>query len=174
MRVFAEAMDRLDRISPTAFLWTNALLCLFVLLAHGGALLVVQAGKAPEMADAVAIAYFTVPVALVSLGFALVAFFRTAALALTLKVHSIFLLSLAVYMAYFGLSAAIGGIPTGVRFAWNPLLFAFVVGYPVLLIQRAFPNHGFSTPAFRYAPLIAVGISVLISVAVYWRAWAAP
>jgi hypothetical protein len=165
-------MDRLDRISPTAFLWVNALLCLFVLLAHGGALLLVRAGKSPEMADQVAIAYFTLPAALVSLGFALTALFRTEALGFTLKIHSIVLLGLAVYMAYFGVNLAIKGIPADVRFAWNPLLFAFVVGYPVLLLQRAFPNHRLT--AFRYAPLIAVGISVLISVAVYWRAWAAP
>lgn len=57
----------------------------------------------------------------------------------------------------------------GDRFSWDPTFFAVLLVYPFLLIKRAFPWSGFSRTPLRFAPVLAVGISFLISAAVSWR-----
>src|SRR5690242_1738362 len=61
----ARVVDRLDQIKPAWLLLPNGLIAFFVLLAHGGALLLVRLGRIPagDFGDALDSAYFTVPVA---------------------------------------------------------------------------------------------------------------
>lgn len=112
-------MDALDRISSFAMLCINSALCAFVLLAHGGALLLVSTGKVPEMAQRVAIAYVSVPAVIIALAFSVLAFIRREKLAITLKVHAAILIGLAVYMLYVGLEVVFNGVPRGAGFSWN-------------------------------------------------------
>ncbi|MCC8474949.1 hypothetical protein LN458_13245 [Xanthomonas arboricola] len=169
MKVINSVMDGLDRISSFAMLCINSALCAFVLLAHGGALLLVSTGKVPEMAQRVAIAYVSVPAVLIALAFSVLAFIRREKLGTTLKVHAAILIGLAAYMLYVGLEVVFNGVPHGAGFSWNPILFAFVLGYPLLLTKRAFSWPSFNRAPLRFAPLLAVGISLLISAAIYWR-----
>ncbi|WP_153065306.1 hypothetical protein [Xanthomonas campestris] len=172
MKILNSLMDRLDSISSLTMLCINSVLCVFVLLAHGSALLFAMTGKAPEMAQEVAIAYVSVPAVIVAVAFSALALIRREKLGTALKVHAATLMGLAAYALYVGLDVIFNGVPSGGRFSWDPTLFAVLLGYPFLLIKRAFPWSGFSRTPLRYAPVMAVGISFLISVAVSWRMFA--
>ena len=53
---------------------------------------------------------------------------------------------------------------------WNPIFFAFVVAYPVYLMQRSFARDGAPLNALAVqSPLWAIGLSIAISAAVMWR-----
>ncbi|MCS3748301.1 MULTISPECIES: hypothetical protein [unclassified Xanthomonas] len=172
MKILNSLMDKLDSISSLTMLCINSVLCVFVLLAHGGALLLVRTGKVPEMAQEVAIAYVSIPAVIVSLAFSALALIRREKLVAALKVHAVMLMGLAAYTLYVGLDVVFNGVPSGSRFSWDPTLFAVFLGYPFLLIKRAFPWSGFSRAPLRFAPVLAVGISFLISIAVSWRMFA--
>ncbi|MEA9554544.1 hypothetical protein VC273_00965 [Xanthomonas nasturtii] len=169
MKILNSLLDRLDSISSFAMLCGNSALCALVLLAHGGALLLVSTGKVPEMAQEIAFAYVSVPAVIVALAFSVLAFIRREKLGTVLKVHAVILMGFAAYMLYFGLDVVVNGVPRGDRFSWDPTFFAVLLGYPFLLIKRAFPWSGFNRTPLRLAPVLAVGISFLISATVSWR-----
>ena len=166
-----DAVTKLNRIGPVALLWVNAAIALLVAVAHTGFLLLVRAGKAsPEMAADADLTYITIPLAIAILATAIAALIKASLRWPTLKVQALVLVLGALFMTYDGIRVAISGIPPGVNFVWNPLLFAFAVAYPVHLLQRAFARTDAPLkPVALQAPLWAIGASVVISAAVMWR-----
>jgi hypothetical protein len=166
-----DAMSKMNRIGAVPLLWVNAAIAFFVASTHAAFLALVRAGKGPPgMSDDVWFTYITIPIALVVLVAAILALARSRMRASILKLQSISLLLGAVGLAYFGVRVAIVGVPSGVTFVWNPVLFALALAYPVYLVQRSFSSEGAASNKLALqAPLWALGASVLISAAVMWR-----
>jgi len=167
-------VDRLDRVSLSALLFANGLLCLFVLLAHGGALLLVRSGKPNVFGAAFELVYLSIPVACVSILLALLAWLAPRTREVVLRVHTFVLGCLAALAVWFAVDVIATGVPRTAEFVWNPLFFAFLVGYPVYLVRRSLVSPAvLERPPFRYAHVIAVAVSLLLSALVYWRIYEA-
>jgi len=166
-----DALTKLNGIGPAVLLWTNAVIALLVGISHVGFLLVIRAGKTPPgVAEDVGFTYITIPAAVVVLVTAIVALVKSPLRWPVLKFQSAVLVLGALVAAYFGVRVAILGIPSGTNLVWNPVFFAFVVAYPVYLLQRSFARDGAPVNAVALqSPLWALGVSIAISAAVMWR-----
>jgi hypothetical protein len=162
--------DRLDRVNPVVLLWINAAIASLVALAHGGALLLVRLGKAPEIADEIYTAYLSVPVALLALLISIIALVKPENRVWVLRVHAVLLVALAIGMIYFAVDVVVRGVPPTTNFSWNPVLFAFLLAYPVYLAVRVFAPDGLRQSfGLRFAPAWAIAVSIVLSVLVFWR-----
>ena len=161
-------MTKWNHANIAPLLWINIALGTFVLLAHGGFILLVRAGKAPQYADDLGMAYVTSAIALLIVATAIAALFKAPLRMPILKVQSVILVIAAIAMILYGATVALAGIPPGKNFVWNPVLFAFVVAYPIFLVQRAFARAA-PSPVALQAPLWAAAISVVISAVIMWR-----
>lgn len=174
MKHIASAIDRIDNVKLPVLLWINAALSAFVALAHGGALLMYHLGKAPELSDQAPTLYTSLPAAVFCL---LLSFFGLALASVrlwVLKIQAGLLLVLAVGLIYFALDVVAFGIAPHTNFTWNPVLFAFVVAYPVYLARRVFVMPGAQSPVIPlFAPLWVAAGSMVISILVLWRVWGA-
>jgi hypothetical protein len=165
--------DRLDRINPLVLLWINAAIASLVALAHGGALLLVRLGKAAEFADEIYTAYLSVPTALFALLISIVAIVKPQNRVWVLRVHTVLLTALAIGMIYFAVDVVVRGVPPTTKFSWNPVLFAFLLAYPVYLAIRMFAPDGVrQSSGLRFAPAWAIAVSAVLSVLVFWRVFA--
>ena len=164
-------VDALDRISPRWLLAINALISLFVLVAHGGWLLLVRAGKGAATQSDIGLVYVTIPLAAIGLVLALVGFGSVTARIWVLRAQALLLLLLVLFMLQFAWRVVQGGALEGGRFAWNPILFAFLCAYPVYLARRTlFPSAAASQIVPRYSHLIAFGASFIVSALVIYHA----
>jgi len=168
-----ETMAKLNGISVVALLWVNAVIAMFAIVANTGFALVVKFGKTPpEIADHVGDAYVSIVQAVLFLATAIAALVKPSFRGPVLKLHSVLLLAAATLTTYYGLEVAIFGVPRGVNFVWNPVIFAFFVAYPIYLAQRSFarPEAPVNAVAVQ-APLWAIGGSIVLSAVVMWRVW---
>ena len=165
------ALTKLNGIGPGALLWTNAVIALLVGISHAGFLLVIRAGKAsPGAAEDIGFTYISIPVAVVVLATAIAALVKPSLRWPVLRFQAVVLALGALGAVYFGVRVAMFGIPAGTNFVWNPVFFAFVVAYPVYLLQRSFAREGAPVNAVAVqSPLWALGVSIVISAAVIWR-----
>ena len=172
MSSFASAVERMDRIQAPVLLWINAALAAFVAIAHGGAVLVNRFGKAPEISDAIPKLYVSTSLALLGLALSVVGLMVPRARTATLRVQAILLLVFALGMVYFAVDLIFSAPPPSEKFAWNPVLFAFVVAYPIYLARRVLltPNMSASR-TWLFAPVWGVLVSALLSAVVIWRVW---
>jgi hypothetical protein len=169
---FAGALDRLDSIGLSRLLVPNGILAIFVLLAHGGWLLLARAGKAPA-GPLDWVPYLSVPIAAVFVVLSVVAAIWPGTRTRVLKLQTFGLACLAAFLLLFALDIMSAG-PRTERFAWNPVLFAFLLAYPVYLIRRVFvAPSALKQPFLRYAHVIASVFALVVSAAVMWRASAA-
>lgn len=157
-------VDALDRISPPWLLTTNALISLFVLVAHSGWLLLVRAGKGAATQSDIGLVYFTIPLAAVGLVLALLGLVLPATRVWALRAQALLLLFLVLFMLQFAWRVVEGSTPEGGRFAWDPILFAFLCAYPVYLARRTiFPSAAASQIVPRYSHLLAFVASFIVS-----------
>ena len=164
-------VDALDRISPRWLLAINALISLFVLVAHSGWLLLVRAGKGAGTQSDISLVYLTIPLAAVGLVLALVGFALPATRVWVLRAQALLLLFLAMFILQFAWRVVEGGAPEGGRFAWDPILFAFLCAYPVYLARRTlFPSAAASQIVPRYSHLFAFAASFIVSALVIYHA----
>ena len=167
-------VDRLDRVSLSALLVANGLLCLFVLLAHGSALLLVRSGKPNVLGAGFELVYLSIPIAFVSILLALLAWRAPRMRETVLRVHTLVLGCLAAFAVWYAVDVIVTGVPRTAEFVWNPLFFAFLVSYPVYLVRRTLVSPAvLERPPFRYAHVIAVGVSLLLSALILWRIYEA-
>ncbi|MFO1304955.1 MAG: hypothetical protein U1F54_14565 [Burkholderiales bacterium] len=166
------AVDRLDAISFSRLLIPNGAIAIFVFLAHGGWLLLARAGKAPA-GDLRWVPYVSVPIALVFIALTLVAAFYPNTRERVLRIQALGLGCLAALCLLFALVVLAVG-PGTEQFVWNPVLFAFLLAYPVYQVRRVLvPPTALRKPLLRYAHIIAAALGLLLSMAVMWRASAA-
>jgi hypothetical protein len=167
----SQIVDALDRVSPSWLLALNGVLALLVLVAHGGWLLLVHTGKGAATAPDVGIAYVSIPLAALALLLAVAGVALPSARVWALRAQAVLLLLLLLYLLQFAWSVIADGAPVDGRFSWNPVLFAFVVAYPVYLARRVlFPTVAASQGVLRYSHVIALFVSVVISALVLYRA----
>ena len=167
-------LERMDRVKVTTLLWVNAALAVFVALAHGGAIFIYHLGKAPEIADQIPNLYVSASTAIIGVLLSLLGLTVLASRTILLKIQTVLLLILALGMVYFAIDVIAAGPMTNVKFSWNPVLFAFVVAYPVYLARRTLlPVRSNSPAAFLFTPVWAAAGSVLLSALVLWRVWSA-
>jgi hypothetical protein len=165
----ARTIDRLDNVGLAWLLLPNGLLALFVLIAHGGALILVRAGKPHPFGESFQLVYFSIPIAATAIVLALVAWAVPHCRNVVLKIHTFILGCVSAFALWFSLDVVAHGIPSG-AFVWDPILFAFVLAYPTYLARRTLvPAAALRSPALRYAHVFAAILAILISVAVYWR-----
>ena len=164
-------VDALDRISPRWLLAINALISLFVLVAHSSWFFLVHAGKGAATQSDVGLVYLTIPLAAFGLVLALVGFALPATRVWVLRAQALLLLFLVLFMLQFAWRVVEGGPPEGSRFAWDPILFAFLCAYPVYLARRTlFPSAAASLVVPRYSHLFAFGASFIVSALVIYHA----
>jgi hypothetical protein len=169
MNWVARTVDRLDEIGPRWLLLPNVCFAVFILLAHGGALFLARIGRGAELAGAGEYLYISIALAVIALATALLAWVLPRSLLWVLKLHSLLLVALAVYILQFALSVVAFGVPRG-NFTWNPALFAVVVAYPVYLARRVLlPPSALRLSILRYGHVVVALLSFLISAGVFWR-----
>lgn len=163
-------VDRCDRIDLRWLLLPNGFIALWVILAHGGALLLVHYGKIPasDYGRSLDEAYFTVSAASFVLLSAILGWFVPRARASVFRAHAIILAIFALFQLGYGLAYAINGIPRVKAFTWNAGAFAFAIAYPVYFARRVLLPHG-KAWFVRYAHVVALATSVVISGFVFWR-----
>jgi hypothetical protein len=137
-------------------------------------LLLVRSGKPNDFGDAFELVYVTIPIALVSLLLTLLAWLAPRTRDMVLQIHTFVLGCLAAFVVWYALDIIVTGIPRTANFVWNPLLFAFLVGYPVYLARRTLiSTASLERFAFRYAHVFAVAVSLVLSALIFWRIYAA-
>jgi len=171
MNRLSQIADALDRVSPSWLLALNGVLALFVLAAHGGWFLLVRAGKGAATPPEASIAYLSIPLAALALLLAAAGVALPSMREWALRAQAVFFLLLLIYLLQFAWSVIVNAAPVDGRYAWNPVLFAFVVAYPVYLARRVlFPTAAATQVVARYSHLIALFVSVVISALVLYRA----
>ena len=164
-------VDALDRISARWLLAINTLIALFVLVAHSSWLFFVRAGKGAASQSDIGMVYLTIPLAAVGLVLALVGFALPATRVWVLRAQALLLLFLVLFMLQFAWRLVEGGPPEGGRFAWDPILFAFLCAYSVYLARRTlFPSAAATQIVPRYSHLFAFGASFIVSALVIYHA----
>jgi hypothetical protein len=155
------------------FLLINAGLSCFVLVAHGGALLLVLSGRVPAppgYAEMVrTIAPITLPIAgLMLLGSAIGSVVPTArSLVLVFQAVVLGLASLAI-LVWAG-SLVLNGIPAG-NFAWTPGFLTAWLTYSAFLCGRfAMPGEWRQYAAVRYVAAVAAAVTLPVDVGVFLR-----
>jgi hypothetical protein len=172
MSAIANAIERLDRVKDPTLLWVNGAVAAFVLLAHGGAIVLDRLGKAPAIADQVPYLYASASLAIVGLLMSIGGLVVSGSRATVLKVQTLLLFVLALCGLYFAFDAIVFGPAPNIHFSWNPLLFAFLLAYPIYMARRTLIAHSKRDLAsWQFAPVWAVACSFLISALVIWRAW---
>ena len=172
MSAIANALERLDRTKASTLLWINGAVAAFVVLAHGGAILINRLGKSPAIADQIPTLYLSVSAATFGLLLSLIGLIVSGSRTTVLKVQTLLLLALAVGMIYFAIDVIAFGPAPNINFSWNPLLFAFVIAYPTYMAQRTLIQLSDSnSESWRFAPVWAAAGSFVVSALVIWRAW---
>jgi len=134
----------------------------------------VLSGHPNEFGAAFDLVYVTVPVAFFGLLLALLGWMISGSRAAVLKFHTFMLGCLAAFAAWYAVDIIATGMPADARFSWNPILFGFVIGYPVYLARRTLlPAAALDVPLLYYAHVIAIAVSVVLSAAVFWRVYVA-
>jgi hypothetical protein len=158
----ASMMDQLERIPEPALLVLNAAMGGFVLVAHGGALLLMLSGKVPVPPGYAAMVHtivpFTLPVAaLVVVGSALGAL-SSRVRSFVLCFQAIVLFGGGIALLGWATGLVFNGIPPG-NFAWTPGFLTGWVAYSAFLCSRfAVRPEWKQFAAVRYWPIIcAVG-----------------
>ena len=163
-------VDSLDRISPKWLLGANALLALFVLLAHGGWLLA-QAGKLTAAEADLNIVHITIPIAALGFILALVGFALPLMRVWVLRAQAVILVFFAIFLLQFAWHVVADGTPEGGRFVWNPVFFAFLLAYPVYLARRTlYPSAAAHSVLPRYSHIFAFIASFVVSAVVIYHA----
>ena len=155
-RYISHRIDGWDLVPLRRFLWINLFVGVFVVVSHIGAMLVSK--------DFPRFVYVTIPVSVVLLSLSIFALVSREREQSILKFQSVMFLVGLVAALLFSVDLAINGLPPAIkRFSWNPILFALVCAYPIYLVRRAFFIETTPPLWLKYAPIVAILFSALIS-----------
>jgi hypothetical protein len=159
-------VDKLDQATPKRLIKINMFIFAFVCLAHGPLLAISFIGGVKGFETTPLLIYFSVPLALYAFIYGVYGLRNTKLQCTVLNHHTILLLLMFGLLCLYSASLLINGIPTdGMRFVWNPVLFAFLFSYPIYLARLSFFKGVINmNPSIKYAHLYAVIISIGISV----------
>lgn len=148
-----KALEWLDVRSDWVFLPINSAVGAFVLLAHGGALVLTRLGKAPTFERSVPLLLASVSVALLVIVSGLVGLCVRRVRSMLLKIHAIVLSIFSTCALGVAAYWVVAGIPTG-NFSWSPGFLTMFSVYPAYLLRRSFWSRPLSThPLLAMLPL---------------------
>ena len=164
-------IEKLDKAKPKRLIKINMFIAAFVCLAHGPVLVLPFVAEIEGFQTAPLFVFFSVPLALSALIYAIFALKNPVREGNVLKYHTILLLLMFGLMCMYSVSILINGIPNeGVRFVWNPVLFAFLFAYPVYLARLVFKKNDINKKTYiKYAHVYAILISISISAFIMGR-----
>ena len=162
LRYITDRIDGWDLIPLRRFLWINLIVCALVAVSHVGATLISK--------DFPRVVYVTVPVSVVLLSLSIFALVSRERDQPILKFQSVVIMIGWIAALVLSVDLALNGLPSDVkRFSWNPILFALVCAYPVYLMRRVFFIKKTPPLWLKYAPIVAILVSALISGLVFWQ-----
>ena len=157
-----DRIDGWDLVPLRRFLWINLFVCALVVVSHLGAALVSK--------DFPRFVYVTIPVSVVLLLLSIFALVSREREQPILKFQSAVIMVGWIAALAFSVDLALNGVgPDIKRVSWNPILFALVCAYPIYLMRRAFFIKTTPPLWLKYAPLVAILGSALISGLVFWQ-----
>jgi hypothetical protein len=163
-------LSRVHSIPENVLLATNAALALFVVVAHGGALLVASSQAAPQLEEIRRLGAFSLPGAALIL-FASVGGFVHQRLRLSALRFQALLFSVgAAAMFLWALSLLVGELPSE-NFLWTVGLLSAAVFYAcTLLVRFGIPGFPAIASSYRRVPAVALAVALVIDLAVLARA----
>lgn len=165
-------VDQLDHVQPRKLLWINFSIGTFVLLAHGPLLVLPYIAEIKGFEVAPAGTFVSVPLALALIVTAVVALRRVSFITPAIKFHTIILMLCFTATIYYSSVVIIYGIPTGVGFTWNPILYAFLCAYPIYLFRLVFMRDRLHENIWLKCSHIAVAVlSLPVSGVIMWNIW---
>lgn len=162
-------LERLDQWKPKTMLKINMSISAFILIAHiGGAFAYLSESEEPKLSIFSFLGTDDL-MAILLLITAIVALIKSDKIWGALRLHTIVLLILAVTWVYWGITLAFGKLPEG-NFVWNPILFAFLCGYPVYLLRRTYLERNLSRSwVINYSHVLTAGGSLVLSGIIIYR-----
>jgi hypothetical protein len=165
--------ERLEKIPDSTLLLVNAGLGGFVLLAHGGALLIVLRGTAPAPPDYAAMIRTLAPFSLLSAWLVATGsafgFVRPRSRRLVLAAQALILLLSGAGLLVWASRIVVEGIPD-VNFGWTPGLLTGWVVYSVFLCARVvLPARWRQYPSLAYLVVAACVLTVPVDLGVCVR-----
>lgn len=165
--------EQLTQLPEPLMLGINAAIGGFVLVAHGGALLLVLSGKLPTRSASDAFVHnvipFTLPVAFLVVASSVVGFLRT-----TLRKHVLLFQGVVLFLAGMALlgwaaSLVLNGIPSG-HFSWVPGVLTGWVAYSSFLVSRFSVRSAWQRYAVvRHLPIICMIVALSVDLGVMAR-----
>jgi hypothetical protein len=159
-------LAKLDGIPDWFLLLGSAGMAGFVMLAHGGALLLRDLAPPEQARMATSIAVFSLPLAALLLLTAGAAALKAPWRRGVLAFHGVVLAISSLATLGWAVSLLLRGIPEG-NFAWTPGFLTVWVGYSFYLLGRYAVSAVWRGAV--YLPVIAAGIAVPIDVGVFFR-----
>jgi|LNFM01.2.fsa_nt_gb hypothetical protein len=149
------------------FLAINGVLAAFVLVAHGGALLVSAQQAHPDAEEIRRLAQLSVPLSALVISGSLLAWLRPSVKAIVLRVQAIAGLLLALYLALWAVQLLLGSeLPP--HFVWTPGFLTAIVYYVAVLFTahlagaRLPDDRRYLIPGLAALVAAALDVSVLI------------
>lgn len=165
-----DLLERADRLPGRKLVIVNLLLGLFVLFAHGLAVVLVVLGKAPELEGRKTALLGSIVVAIVVAGTSAVALGRTSEQERILRLHSVLFLPGALLLLAWGAGVVVYGLPPSVRFSWSPGLLTALVFYAFFLARRQlFLGYVSESRTVRYGHLWAGSVAAVLDLGVLAR-----
>jgi hypothetical protein len=153
----------------TRFLAINGVLAAFVLVAHGGALLVSAQRGHPDAEDIRRLAQLSVPLSALVLAGSIVAWLRPSAGAIVLRAQAIAGLLLALYLALWAVQLLLASeLPP--HFVWTPGFLTAIVYYVAVLFTAHLAGARIPDGRRHLIPGVAVLVAVALDVTVLVKA----
>ena len=158
-------IEKLDKAAPKRLIKINMFISVFVCLAHGPALVLPLFSNIKDFQSVPLLVFFSVPLALSAFIYAIYGLRKPEHQINVLKYHAALLLIMLGAIFIYSAFILINGIPIEkTRFVWNPILFAFLLSYPVYLARLVFAKNKIEKYFFiKYAHIYAVLLSAVIS-----------
>jgi len=171
--ILKDPFERLEKIPDSTLLLVNAGLGGFVLLAHGGALLIVLRGRAPVPPDYAAmtrtLAPFSLLIAWLVVSGSVFGFVRPRGGRFVLAAQALILLLSGTGLLAWASRIVVEGIPD-VSFGWTPGLLTAWVVYSVFLCARVvLPARWRQYPSLAYLVVAACVLTVPVDLGVFIR-----
>lgn len=171
MSILNSINDHLEKLPEKVMLGANAAIAGLVLLAHGGALLIVKSGKFPLPPDyastVAAFVPYTLPIAALMVLSSIIALIRPGTSRVALPFHAAILFLSGLALLGWSANIAAKGIPGG-SFSWTPGILTGWVFYSTYLFGRYVLPTAWR-PRTMFAPFFGLILALPIDLAVFMR-----
>lgn len=161
--------EKLDTIPEPVLLLGNAGLAGFVMLAHGGALLLTYFQPHPDVQMIRTLAACSLPLSILVIVSAALAWLKPRLRSRVLAMHGVVLVVSAILLLGWAAKILATGIPTG-NFSWSPGLMSGWVWYAFYILRRyTLPASVRQTTVGFYLHFIALATALPVDLGVFMR-----